>query len=38
MIDESSPRPGQKAFEQMTAGLYLGEIFRLVLLDITDEH
>lgn len=38
MIDESSPRPGQQAFEKMTAGLYLGEIFRLVLIDIIDEH
>jgi hexokinase len=34
MIDESSPRPGQQAFEKMIAGLYLGEIFRIVLLDL----
>jgi len=35
-IDEESPRPGQQAFEKMIAGLYLGEIFRLVLLDMHD--
>lgn len=34
MIDENSPRPGQQAFEKMIAGLYLGEIFRLVLVDL----
>lgn len=34
IIDETSPRPGQQAFEKMTAGLYLGEIFRLVLVDL----
>jgi hexokinase len=34
MIDEDSPRPGQQAFEKMIAGLYLGEIFRLVLIDL----
>ncbi|PGH12523.1 hexokinase [Polytolypa hystricis UAMH7299] len=36
IIDRDSPRPGQQAFEKMTAGLYLGEIFRLVLLDLVD--
>lgn len=35
-IDRDSPRPGQQAFEKMIAGLYLGEIFRLVLLDLHD--
>lgn len=34
IIDRDSPRPGQQAFEKMTAGLYLGEIFRLALLDV----
>lgn len=34
IIDESSPRPGQQAFEKMIAGLYLGEIFRLVMVDL----
>ena len=33
-IDEDSPRPGQQAFEKMISGLYLGEIFRLVLVDL----
>lgn len=36
IIDNDSPRPGQQAFEKMIAGLYLGEIFRLVLLDLHD--
>jgi len=35
-IDEDSPRPGQQAFEKMVAGLYLGEIFRLILCDLHD--
>jgi hexokinase len=30
----NSPRPGQQAFEKMIAGYYLGEVFRLVLLDL----
>jgi hexokinase len=36
IIDRDSPRPGQQTFEKMTAGLYLGEIFRLALLDVID--
>lgn len=36
IIDEQSPRPGQQAFEKMIAGLYLGEIFRLVLVDLVE--
>lgn len=36
IIDAESPRPGQQAFEKMTAGLYLGEIYRLVLLDLIE--
>ena len=36
IIDEDSPRPGQQAFEKMIAGLYLGELFRLVLVDLHD--
>jgi hexokinase len=36
-IDQSSPRPGQQTFEKMVAGLYLGEIFRLVLVDLNQE-
>jgi hexokinase len=34
VVDKESPRPGQQAFEKMIAGLYLGEIFRLVLCDL----
>jgi hexokinase len=34
IIDKDSPRPGQQAFEKMVAGLYLGEVFRLTLLDL----
>ncbi|KAJ9384569.1 hypothetical protein DTO063F5_4639 [Paecilomyces variotii] len=37
IIDRDSPRPGQQAFEKMTAGLYLGEIFRLALIDLIDK-
>ncbi|KAI0146661.1 hxk, hexokinase [Pestalotiopsis sp. NC0098] len=36
IIDKESPRPGQQAFEKMIAGLYLGEIFRLVLVELHD--
>jgi hexokinase len=35
-IDQDSPRPGQQAFEKMIAGLYLGEIFRLIMVDLHD--
>jgi hexokinase len=34
MIDRDSPRPGQQAYEKMIAGLYLGEVFRLVMVDL----
>lgn len=33
-IDRESPRPGEQAFEKMSAGMYLGEIFRQVILDL----
>jgi len=36
IVDRDSPRPGQQAYEKMIAGLYLGEIFRLVLVDLHD--
>ncbi|KUI57525.1 Hexokinase [Cytospora mali] len=38
IIDKDSPRPGQQAFEKMIAGLYLGEIFRLIMVDLHDNH
>jgi len=34
IIDEESPRPGQQSFEKMISGYYLGEVLRLVLLDL----
>lgn len=37
VVDNDSPRPGQQAFEKMIAGLYLGELFRLVLVDLHDK-
>ncbi|KAM0749042.1 hexokinase [Meredithblackwellia eburnea MCA 4105] len=37
IIDESSNKPGEQAFEKMIAGLYLGEIFRLVMCEMIDE-
>ena len=36
VVDDDSPRPGQQAFEKMISGLYLGEIYRLVLVDLHD--
>lgn len=36
-IDAESPRPGQQAFEKLIAGVYLGEIFRLVLVDLYND-
>lgn len=36
IIDRDSPRPGQQAYEKMIAGFYLGELFRLVLIDLHD--
>ena len=33
-IDKESPRPGEQAFEKMSAGHYLGEIYRRVMLDL----
>ena len=35
-IDAESPRPGEQAFEKLSAGLYLGEIFRLIVLDLAE--
>lgn len=33
-IDEKSPRPNQQAFEKMSSGYYLGEILRLILVEL----
>ena len=37
MLDEQSHNPGQKHFEKMTAGVYLGQLCRLMLLAAADE-
>ncbi|KAI5957105.1 HXK2 [Candida jiufengensis] len=37
-IDEESPRPGQQSFEKMNSGYYLGEILRIVLLDLAENE
>lgn len=36
-VDAESPRPGEQAFEKLSAGLYLGEIFRLVMVQLADK-
>jgi hexokinase len=36
LIDEQSPRPGEQTFEKMSAGLYLGEIFRQIVIHMHD--
>lgn len=36
-IDETSNKPGEQAFEKMIAGLYLGEVFRLVMMEMIEE-
>lgn len=37
IIDETSNKPGQQAFEKMIAGLYLGEVFRLIVVEMIEE-
>jgi hexokinase len=37
-VDRESPRPGEQTFEKLSAGLYLGEIFRLVVLGLVDSR
>lgn len=36
-LDDDSPRPGEQAFEKMSAGLYLGELLRLPMLELYDK-
>lgn len=36
-IDQHSARPNQQSYEKMVSGYYLGEILRLVLLDLAHE-
>jgi len=37
IVDESSNKPGEQAFEKCISGRYLGEILRLVLCELIDE-
>ncbi|PIA93195.1 Hexokinase [Cercospora beticola] len=36
-IDEASPRPGEQTFEKLSAGHYMGEMFRLAILDLYEQ-
>lgn len=36
-LDKESPRPGQQSFEKMISGYYLGELLRLILVELADE-
>ncbi|TIB17586.1 hypothetical protein E3P92_01001 [Wallemia ichthyophaga] len=37
VIDLTSNKPHEQAYEKMIAGLYLGEVFRLILCEMIDE-
>lgn len=37
-VDAGSPRPGEQAFEKMCAGLYLGEVLRLVMVELAGKN
>ncbi|KAJ6556389.1 hexokinase [Mycena capillaripes] len=37
IVDETSTKPGEQAFEKLISGLYLGEILRLILCELIDE-
>ncbi|KAI0088406.1 hexokinase [Irpex rosettiformis] len=37
VIDETSPKPGEQAFEKLISGRYLGEILRLIICELIDE-
>ncbi|MBR5094665.1 MAG: hypothetical protein IK095_06180 [Oscillospiraceae bacterium] len=37
MLDEASKDPGKKHFEKLTAGVYLGELVRRILVSAADE-
>lgn len=36
-IDRTSPRPGQQTYEKMVAGLYVGEIVRLIIIHLHEK-
>jgi len=37
IVDETSNKPGEQAFEKLISGRYLGEIMRLVLCELIDD-
>lgn len=37
IVDDTSNKPGEQAFEKLISGRYLGEILRLVLCELIDE-
>ncbi|KDR76967.1 hypothetical protein GALMADRAFT_246129 [Galerina marginata CBS 339.88] len=37
IVDETSNKPGEQAFEKLISGRYLGEILRLVICELIDE-
>jgi len=37
VVDDTSNKPGEQAFEKLISGRYLGEILRLVLCELIDE-
>ncbi|PSR84107.1 hypothetical protein PHLCEN_2v5535, partial [Hermanssonia centrifuga] len=37
VIDETSNKPGEQAFEKLISGRYLGEILRLIICELIDE-
>ncbi|KAI6132871.1 hexokinase [Pisolithus thermaeus] len=37
VVDDTSNKPGEQAFEKLISGRYLGEIFRLVICELIDE-
>lgn len=37
IVDDTSNKPGEQAFEKLISGRYLGEIFRLVICELIDE-
>lgn len=37
IVDQSSNKPGEQAFEKLISGRYLGEILRLVICELIDE-
>jgi len=37
IVDETSNKPGEQAFEKLISGRYLGEVLRLVICELIDE-